>query len=127
MKNKLKFLSSSRYAPLFLCFNTQFYGQHNDYIEFQRERPCGVRILTFYIYLNDVEEGGGTRFSELDLTVTPKKGMAVLWPSVLNEDPDEIDRRTDHEALPVLKGVKYGANAWIHMRDFKGPNSIGCG
>jgi hypothetical protein len=28
--------------------------------------------------------------------------------------------------LPVIKGVKYGANAWIHMRDFKTPNKKGC-
>lgn len=30
-----------------------------DYIPYQVDRPTGVRILTFYMYLNDVEEGGG--------------------------------------------------------------------
>lgn len=104
----------------------QFYQTHNDYIPFQRERPTGVRILTFYVYLNDVAEGGGTNFPKLGLTVTPKRGRAVLWPSVLNEDPNEKDPRSDHQAMPVLKGIKYGANAWIHMRDFKEPNSRGC-
>jgi hypothetical protein len=28
-----------------------------------------------------VEEGGETRFTKLNLTVAPKKGSAILWPS----------------------------------------------
>lgn len=60
------------------------------------------------------------------LLVTPKKGRAVLWSSVKDEDPNEKDERTTHQALPVVAGVKYGANAWIHQRDFKGPNQRGC-
>jgi prolyl 4-hydroxylase len=104
----------------------QYYQVHTDYINYQTERPSGVRILTFYFYLTDVEQGGGTSFPNVGLTVQPKKGQAVLWPSVLDEDPNQSDRRTDHTALPVIKGVKYGANAWIHQRDFKTPNNIGC-
>lgn len=73
--------------------------------------PCGVRILTLFIYLNDVEEGGGTHFPLLGITVQPKKGNAVLWPSVRDEAPESKDARTDHEALPVKKGIKYGSNA----------------
>jgi prolyl 4-hydroxylase len=45
---------------------------------------------------------------------------------VLNEDPNAKDFRTDHQALPVIKGTKYGANAWIHMRDFKAAHAINC-
>jgi len=97
----------------------QYYVQHHDYIEYQKERQCGVRILTFFLYLNDVEAGGGTAFPDLDITVMPKKGKALLWPSVLNQRPSDKDPRTDHEALPVERGVKYGANAWLHMRDFR--------
>jgi prolyl 4-hydroxylase len=105
---------------------SQFYQTHNDYIGYQKERPCGVRVLTFYFYLADVEEGGGTNFPKLNMTVQPKRGRAVLWPSVNDADPNTKDARSDHQALPVIKGVKYGANAWIHMRDFKTPNSKGC-
>ena len=54
-------------------------------------------------------------------TVLPKRGRALIWPSVLNDNPHQKDPRTDHEAMPVIKGVKYGANAWQHMRDFKTP------
>jgi prolyl 4-hydroxylase len=78
------------------------------------------------MYLNDVEEGGGTNFPKLDLTVTPKLGRAVLWPSVLNDRPNKRDVRSDHQAMPVIQGSKYGANAWIHQRDYKTPNGIGC-
>lgn len=104
----------------------QYYQVHNDYIPHQTERQQGNRLLTLYIYLNDVEEGGETSFPIMNKTVTPKQGRAVLWPSVLNEDPSKEDKRTVHTALPVIKGTKYGANAWIHMRDFKTPNKNGC-
>jgi prolyl 4-hydroxylase len=78
-----------------------------------------VRILhvTGFLYLSDVEEGGGTNFPSLDLTVEPKRGRALLWQSVLDEDPHDFDPRTYHQALPVIHGIKYGANAWFHQRD----------
>ena len=79
-----------------------------------------------YLYLNDVEGGGGTEFDQLGITVMPKKGMALLWPSVLDHDPWAKDGRTTHAALPVNKGVKYGANAWFHQRDFKTPYANSC-
>jgi prolyl 4-hydroxylase len=66
---------------------------------------AGPRVLTFYMYLSDVDEGGGTHFPRLNLTVTPRKGSAVLWPSVTNDHPDsEIEPMTYHAALPVIKG-----------------------
>jgi len=78
------------------------------------------------LYLNDVEAGGGTDFPDLKLTVQPKRGSALIWPSVLDEDPNKKDGRTMHQALPVEKGTKFGANAWLHIRDFKTPNKNGC-
>ncbi|CAB9515288.1 Prolyl 4-hydroxylase subunit alpha-1 [Seminavis robusta] len=104
----------------------QYYKPHIDYIFEEKSRMQGVRILTMYLYLSDVEEGGGTNFPQMDLTVMPKRGRALLWPSVLNEAPNSMDARTVHQALPVLKGIKYGANAWYHMRDFKTPLARGC-
>jgi prolyl 4-hydroxylase len=78
------------------------------------------------LYLNDVEAGGATDFPHLGITVAPKRGRVLIWPSVLNEDPDTKDPRTDHQALPVEKGIKFGANAWLHQRDFKTPYSKTC-
>ncbi|KAL7551990.1 hypothetical protein ACHAWF_015200 [Thalassiosira exigua] len=119
-------IKNSEYLQLLQYEPGQYYRQHHDYIPHHRGMPCGVRILTLFIYLNDVEEGGGTNFPLLDLTVQPKKGSALLWPSVLDESPESKDGRTDHQALPVVKGIKYGANAWIHSRDFKAAYEINC-
>jgi len=82
--------------------------------------------LTLFLYLNDVEAGGGTDFPQLGLTVLPKRGSALLWPSVLDADPDSKDPRTEHQALPVEAGTKYGANAWVHQRSFKEPYKKAC-
>lgn len=82
--------------------------------------------MTVYLYLNDVEAGGGTNFPLLDVTVMPKRGRALLWPSVLDHAPSKKDSRTDHQALDVEAGIKYGANAWFHLRDFKTPNGNAC-
>jgi prolyl 4-hydroxylase len=71
-------------------------------------------------------EGGGTNFDQLGITVMPKRGRALLWPSVYDDPPHEKDPRTTHQALPVEKGIKFGANAWFHMRDFKTPHANGC-
>lgn len=148
----------AEYLQLLKYEEGQFYKTHHDYIPMQKMKVQGSRILTVFLYLNDVEEGkdnavdclenclsppfapisqtvrcipkqtgGGTNFPQLDLTVMPKKGRALLWPSVHNEAPNSMDTSTGHQALPVIKGVKYGANAWYHQRDFKTPHAKGCG
>jgi prolyl 4-hydroxylase len=117
---------NSEYLQILRYEETQRYGVHHDYIDTLRERAQGVRILTVFLYLGDVEAGGGTHFPKLDLTVMPKQGRVLIWPSVLNSAPDDIDERTDHEALPVEAGIKYSANGWIHARDFKTPFAKGC-
>jgi prolyl 4-hydroxylase len=108
----------------------QYYDLHHDFIKEEVNRPAGPRILRFNIYLSDVEEGGETQFPNLDddydLTVPPKKGKALLWSCVKNENPAEADDRTQLLELPVEQGRKFSAIAWIHMRDFKTPNSKGC-
>jgi prolyl 4-hydroxylase len=99
---------------------------HNDYTASHRELMQGVRILTVFLYFSSVEEGGETNFPVLDLTVEPKRGRALIWPSVLNEDPHQVDPRTKHQALPVVSGLKYGANAFLHQRDKKTADALGC-
>ncbi len=96
----------------------EFYRRHHDFNPKELDRPQGNRILTVYVYLNDVAEGGGTLFNSLGLTISPKVGRIVIWPSVIDSDPLRMEGKTDHEALPVERGVKYGANIWIHQRDF---------
>ena len=69
--------------------------------------PQGVRLYTFFVYLSDVEAGGGTKFNDLGIQVTPKLGRAILWPSVKHDDFVAGDMRTHHEALPVEQGIKF--------------------
>lgn len=102
-----------------------FYKRHHDYIDGDFNKNQGVRIYTLFIYLNNVEKGGQTVF-DLGLSVEPKKGRAVLWPSVLEDKPHSQDPRTMHEALPVLEGEKYAVNFWIHQYDFKDAHRKSC-
>jgi prolyl 4-hydroxylase len=104
----------------------QKYSAHHDSSDAQYSLPCGPRVLTFFLYLSDVDEGGETNFPNLNVAVKPKRGKAVLWPSVKDSDPGQIDWRTRHEAKPVISGTKYGANSWIHMNNFRIPNLWGC-
>jgi len=104
----------------------EFYTLHHDYIERQRLRIAGARIVTLFLYLNNVPAGGATHFPDLNITVFPQRGAALLWPSVLDDDPHARDDRTFHQALPVVQGVKYGANAWFHQRHVRVAEAQGC-
>jgi len=118
--------TNSEYLQVLHYEPGQYYVSHHDYIPDHNLMPCGPRLYTLFLYLSDVEEGGATKFNHLGFEVQPKKGRAVLWPSVLDADPFAADRRTQHEAMPVARGAKYAANAWIHMYDFKTPFKVGC-
>mmetsp|Transcript_32855 Transcript_32855/g.63249 ORF Transcript_32855/g.63249 Transcript_32855/m.63249 type:complete len:440 (+) Transcript_32855:238-1557(+) len=103
----------------------QFYKTHHD----QNSAvftPQGPRVFTFYMYLSTPEAGGGTRFNDLGVTVPAVKGNAVLWPSVMDADPDRDEPYTRHESIPVEHGTKYGANIWVHNYDYRTPSAKGC-
>jgi len=102
-----------------------FYRRHHDFIPELNSMPPGPRIFTFFLYLSDVYEGGGTTFDG-GFTVQPRAGRAVFWPSTHNLSPFEQDDRTHHEALPVLNGTKYAANFWLHQFDYITPYNAGC-
>ena len=107
----------------------QFYREHHDQ-NAAPHSPWGPRLFTFFLYLSDVEEGGGTRFNNLNITVQPKRGRALFWPSVYDNDPSAVrgsaDMRTMHESLTVLKGEKLAANLWLHQYDFQTALAAGC-
>jgi len=117
-------LNNAEYMQILKYEPGQFYKQHHDQ-QTAHWTPQGVRLYTFFVYLSDVEEGGGTKFNNLGLTVTPKLGRAILWPSVAEDDFLKADMRTQHEALPVEKGVKFAANLWMHLYDFRSPSRGG--
>jgi prolyl 4-hydroxylase len=106
---------------------TQKYDVHHDGSANDFHMAAGPRVLTFFMYLSDVEEGGETHFPKLNITVRPEKGSALLWPSVQSDFPNsKLEQMTYHAALPVKRGTKYAANSWIHLRDYKTPNLWGC-
>mmetsp|Transcript_21779 Transcript_21779/g.34969 ORF Transcript_21779/g.34969 Transcript_21779/m.34969 type:complete len:364 (-) Transcript_21779:177-1268(-) len=104
----------------------QYYVQHHDYIRGHLDLPIGPRVYTYFIYLNTPEKGGGTKFNKLGFTIPATKGSVAIWPSVLDKDPYKKEWRTNHEAVPVEEGVKYGANMWLHMYNFHDPYKITC-
>jgi prolyl 4-hydroxylase len=54
-------------------------GVHHDYIDYHQTRNEGVRILTIFLYLNDVEAGGGTNFPNLNIVSASLLVVAVIW------------------------------------------------
>uniref|UniRef100_A0A6S9Z8D0 Fe2OG dioxygenase domain-containing protein n=2 Tax=Chrysotila carterae TaxID=13221 RepID=A0A6S9Z8D0_CHRCT len=103
----------------------QFYKTHHDQ-NAASFTPQGPRVYTFYMYLSTPESGGGTRFNDLGVTVPAVKGSAVLWPSVQSDDPTRDEPFTNHESVSVERGVKYGANIWVHNFDYRTPASKNC-
>lgn len=56
--------------------------------------------------MSDVEQGGGTVFTKINVALWPKKGTAAFW---YNLKPNgEGDYKTRHAACPVLTGSKWG-------------------
>ena len=82
----------------------------------QREgKRGGQRILTALVYLNKVEDGGGTDFKELELTVEPKLGKMIVFHNT-NENIETPHPNSLHAGLPILKGEKWAFNIWFHQQ-----------
>lgn len=77
----------------------------------RRKRGWGARVYTFFIYLNDVPEGGETCFPKLDLSFMPEQGSAILWGN-RSEDGLSVHPRSLHAGAPVTKGEKWAINVW---------------
>lgn len=107
-------------------------GQYEPHFDFARKEEkeafkslgTGNRIATFLAYMTDVEAGGATVFPYLGLKLYPKKGAAAFWYN-LYRNGDGI-YNTRHAACPVLVGVKWVSNKWIHERgqEFRRPCSL---
>lgn len=73
----------------------------------------GQRIASLVMYLNTPEEGGGTAFPQVGLTVTALCGSAVYFAY------DTGDDASLHAGLPVQKGEKWIATKWLRERPFQ--------
>jgi prolyl 4-hydroxylase len=80
-------------------------------------RQGGQRSWTAMVYLNDVEAGGVTRFTQLGVSIAPQRGALLLWN---NADRDGVPTKaTSHAALPVERGVKYVITKWFRTRKWR--------
>ncbi|WP_459499960.1 2OG-Fe(II) oxygenase [Bacillus sp. C1] len=92
----------------------QEYKAHYDYFAEHSKAAENNRISTLVMYLNEVEEGGETYFPKLDLSIAPKKGMAVYFEYFYQET--SINKLTLHGGAPVIKGEKWVATQWMRRR-----------
>jgi len=65
------------------------------------------RHISAILYLNDDYVGGELYFKNFDLTIKPKQGMLLLFPS---------NYAYQHQALQVMEGTKYALVTWLHDR-----------
>ncbi|XP_062518020.1 uncharacterized protein LOC134193224 [Corticium candelabrum] len=89
------------------------YKTHTDCVLNDEKRD---RYGTFLVYLEDVEEGGETRFPQLDIAVKPKAGRALIWNSMDAEG--NCDPMTVHSADKVARGRKVILQRWYYYHNF---------
>ncbi|XP_043704602.1 probable prolyl 4-hydroxylase 7 [Telopea speciosissima] len=118
--------------------NGEKYEAHFDYFHDKANQELGGhRVATVLMYLSNVEKGGETIFPNSEAkraqpkddswsdcakngyAVKPKKGDALLF---FNLHTDATtDQSSLHGSCPVIKGEKWSATKWIHVRSFDRP------
>jgi prolyl 4-hydroxylase len=74
------------------------------------------RHWTVLVYLNNVYEGGATRFEMTGLEFAGEVGDALIFRNV--DDAGRPDLNTQHTGLPVTSGTKWLATRWIRQADY---------
>lgn len=80
-------------------------GYHVWHFEADTRTNCN-RLLTWMLYLNDVEEGGETEFLYLHKRIKPKAGTLLIWPAAFTHT---------HRGNPPLSGSKYVITGWTEF------------
>jgi hypothetical protein len=83
-----------RYEP-----GEAFYGWHCERAGLQ----ASSRVLVWMIYLNDVNDGGGTQFYFQNHIEKPEQGKLLIWP---------VDWMYLHKGIPSLTETKYIFTGW---------------
>ncbi len=110
-------VQGQRYLP------GQQFKPHNDWFYTsegywpQEKARGGQRSWTAMVYLNDVEAGGATLFTQLGIQIEPKRGALLIWNNAL---PDgRPNAATLHAGTPVERGVKYIITKWYRTREWR--------
>ncbi len=89
----------------------------------------GQRMKTALVYLNDVEEGGGTKFTKLNLEVNAEKGKLLVFENVYS-GTNKRHELSEHAGMPVIEGEKWAFNLWFReesrekLYNYKVDNSL---
>ncbi len=79
------------------------------------EEDGGQRLFTTMIYLNAVQEGGGTSFPRLGVRLSPEPGRLLLFANTGAGDRDQTPLAA-HAGEPVTSGEKWVAVTWWRER-----------
>jgi len=77
-------------------------------------RTGGQRTWTAMVFLNDVEGGGETNFTEAAAKVTPRRGNLLCWNNM--NAIGEPNSYAMHQGMPVTAGTKYIITKWFRER-----------
>tara|TARA_B100000965_G_C19568234_1_gene747824 strand:- start:1293 stop:1880 length:588 start_codon:yes stop_codon:yes gene_type:complete len=96
-------------------YNIQHYKPNGGYHGWHCERsnpdyPTCNRYLTFMTYLNDVDDGGGTEFSDQKFTIKAEKGKTIIWP---------VDWTFTHRGEVSHTEHKYIITGWYNFIDIE--------
>ena len=126
----LRYEIGQKYEPHLDAFSDKFNTE---------ESKGGQRMATVLMYLSDVEEGGETVFprsvdkphkgdpnwsecAQRGVAVKARKGDALLfWSLDIDSNVDELSL---HGGCPVIKGTKWSATKWMHLKSFDAANSF---
>jgi len=107
-------MQGQRYEPgQEFKYHLDLFWTKADYWKLEAKRG-GQRTITAMAYLNDVEEGGATAFTQLGLAVKPRRGALLIWNNNLPSGLPNED--TMHAGAPVIQGVKYVLTKWYRSR-----------
>lgn len=110
-------IQGQRYLPgqQFKAHNDWFYTDQ-EYWKQERKRG-GQRSWTAMAFLNPVDKGGETHFTELGINIAPQAGVLLVWNNALPDGRPNPD--TMHAGTPVVEGVKYVITKWYRTRPWK--------
>lgn len=98
----------------------QEFKLHTDYFEpggagYQQYcQVSGQRTWTVMIYLNKPDDGGATRFKEIDKIIQPESGKLLAWNNL--DASGCPNPATIHQGMKVRRGVKYIITKWYRER-----------
>lgn len=79
------------------------------------ERRGGQRLFSTMVYLNDVDDGGGTAFPALGITVPPRQGRLLTFANTMAGLRERAELSI-HAGEPVLAGEKWVVIAFWRER-----------